>query len=127
VDTSGSMDDDDVLNGLIEINEVIKNVGELLLIQIDTEIKGTQKFDKNNFKRFKRKGYGGTQMSPIVNYIEDNKVQCDVLIMISDMYIEDLTSTKEWVKFKKPVLWLSTSGEIPESPKKHKVLDIKNV
>jgi predicted metal-dependent peptidase len=127
VDTSGSMDDSDVLNGLVEINEVIKNTGELLLIQIDTNIKGTQKFDKNNFKRFTRKGYGGTYMGACPEYIKDSKLQCDVLIMISDMYIENIPTDSNWKGFKKPVLWLSTSGEKREILKHHKLFDIHNV
>ena len=127
VDTSGSMNDDDVLNGLVEINEVIKNVGELKLIQIDTEIKGTQDFDKNNFKRFKRKGYGGTYMGACPEYIEKNKLKCDVLIMISDMWIEEVTSDDNWKKFRKPVLWLSTSGEMPEILRHHKIFNIEDI
>ncbi len=47
-----------------------------------------------------------------------------LLLMISDMYIEDLCADSIWSKFKKPVLWLSTSGEMPQMPpmpKKHQV------
>jgi len=126
VDTSGSMDDSDVLNGLVEINEVIKNVGELKIIQIDTEIKGIQSFDKNNFKRFKRKGYGGTYMGACPEYIEKNRLKCDVLIMISDMWIENIPSDDNWKSFKKSVLWLSTSGETPEILRHHKIFNIRN-
>ena len=124
VDTSGSMSDDDVLNGLVEINEVIKNVGKLKIIQIDTEIKGVETFDKHNFKRFIRKGAGGTYMGACPKYIKERKLQCDVLIMISDMYIENITNDKNWKDFNKPVIWLSTSGERPEILKKHKIFDI---
>jgi len=126
VDTSGSMSDNDVLEGLIEINEVIKNVGELKIIQIDTNIKGVESFNKNNFKRFKRKGYGGTYMGACPEFIKSKKEKCDVLIMISDMFIEDITSDSNWREFKKPVLWLSTSGEIPKVLKHHKIFDIKS-
>ena len=126
VDTSGSMSDDMVISGLVEINEVIKNVGELKIIQIDTEIKKVENFDKKNFKRFHRHGFGGTYMGACPEYIKENKIACDVLIMISDMYIEDVTSDKNWKDFKKPVLWLSTDN-LPEVLKSHKIFNIKNV
>jgi len=126
VDTSGSMDDADVLNGLVEIYDVIKNVGELKIIQIDTDIKGSEVFDKNKFKRFKRRGYGGTYMGACPKYIKEEKEKCDVLIMISDMYIENIPTDTNWKSFKKPVLWLSTSGEIPEILKHHKIFNIKD-
>ena len=126
VDTSGSMDDSDVLNGLVEINDVIKNIGELKIIQIDASIRGSEIFNKNKFKRFKRKGYGGTYMGACPKYIKEAKEKCDVLIMISDMYIEDIPTDENWKSFKKPVLWLSTSGQIPEILKHHKIFNIEN-
>lgn len=127
VDTSGSMNDKDVLNGLAEILDLVKNhTKELKLIQIDTDIKDIEVFSKKNIK-FKRRGYGGTYMGAIVPFIEEQKLKPDVLIMISDMYIEDIDTDKNWNNFKSPVLWLSTSGNIPNTKnKKHRVIDIKN-
>ena len=124
VDTSGSMDDNDVLKGLVEINEVIKNVGELKIIQIDTNIKDVEDFNRSTFKRFHRHGYGGTYMGACPKHIQDKRLKCDVLIMISDMMIEDIPSDKNWKEFKKPVLWLTTSGIKPEVLKHHKIIDI---
>jgi predicted metal-dependent peptidase len=126
IDTSGSMDDEDVLKGLVEAYEVVKNVGELQIIQIDTEIKGVEKYDKSSFKRIKRRGYGGTLMYPLVDYITENRLQCDVLIMISDCYVEDVKAQKSWKNFRKPVLWLNTSGTETDwhGWNKHKVMDI---
>jgi hypothetical protein len=66
-------------------------------------------------------------MGACPEYIKDSKLQCDVLIMISDMYIEDIPTDSNWKGFKKPVLWLSTSGEKPEILKHHKLFDIHNV
>ncbi len=125
VDTSGSMDDNDVLNGLVEAQSVLKNVGEIKIIQIDTEIKGTEDYSKS-IKLFRRKGYGGTYMGACPKYLNDKRVPCDVLIMISDMQIEDIPADENWKKFKKPVLWLSTSGEKPKILKHHKLFDIKD-
>ncbi len=127
VDTSGSMSDQQILEGLIEIYEVAKvNGSELQVIQIDTEIKTIQEFGTKD-KTFKRHGYGGTYMGAIVPFIQERDLKPDVLIMISDMYIEDVSSDANWSKFKTPTIWLSTSGEIPSWKKKmHKIIDIKN-
>ena len=124
IDTSGSMEDEDILKGLIEINEVIKNIGELKIIQIDTTIKGVETFDKNKFKKIKRIGYGGTYMGECPRYIMDNNLQCDALVMISDMYIENVSTDSNWRKFKKPVIWLTTSGSKVSVLKNHKIFDI---
>jgi len=129
VDTSGSMDDSDILNGLSEIYYLMKNIGELKIAQIDTEIKDIEKYDPNKFKSFKRKGYGGTLMEPLPDYIMENRESCDVLIMISDCWIEDVESSSVWQKFKKPVLWLNTSGTKAEWDgwNKHKIFNIHDV
>ena len=107
VDTSGSMSNEEIVNGLIEINQVCKLTGSnLKVIQIDTDIKSIEEYDVKK-KEFKRNGYGGTYMGAIVEYIKKEKIKMDVLIMISDMEIENLTTDKNWLSFKKPVLWLS--------------------
>ena len=126
IDTSGSMDDSDILKGLAEIKEVCKVThSDLKLIQIDTEIKEIEDFSEKT-KKFNRKGFGGTYMGECPKYIQENKISCDCLIMISDMYIEDVVSDENWNKFKKPVIWLSTSGEKPETLKHHQIFDISD-
>ena len=126
IDTSGSMDDSDILNGLVEILEVAKvNGSELKLIQIDTDIKSIEIFSEKN-KVFKRRGYGGTYMGAIVPFIEEQKLKPDVLIMISDMYIEDIDSDENWNKWKTKTLWLNTSGQgngVTSSKRQHKIIN----
>ena len=126
IDTSGSMDDSDILNGLVEILEVAKvNGSELKLIQIDTDIKSIEIFSEKN-KVFKRRGYGGTYMGAIVPFIEEQKLKPDVLIMISDMYIEDIDTDENWNRWKTKTLWLNTSGGgngVTSSKRQHKIIN----
>lgn len=130
VDSSGSMNDEDILNGLNEVLNLVKDRTDTIkVIQIDTEIKNVINFSKKN-SGFKRIGYGGTYMGEIVRYLDQNNINPDVLIMISDMEIEDVSKDKNWNSFKKPVLWLSSRGIIPDwnnKVKKHRVIDIKNI
>ena len=124
LDVSGSMSDDDIYNGLKEIAEVCKvTKSNIKLIQIDTNIKGLEEY-KENQKNFVRKGCGGTYMGDAPRYIQENKINCDVLVMISDMMIEDVKTDENWNKFKKPVLWLNTSNYDIDLPKHHKMMDI---
>jgi hypothetical protein len=65
-------------------------------------------------------------MADMPRYLMEKKLNCDVLIMISDMFIEDVTTDENWKAFKKPVIWLNTSGHSQEVPRTHKVFDISD-
>jgi predicted metal-dependent peptidase len=124
VDESGSMSDEDILNGLVEINEIAKMTdSSLKVIHIDTNIQGLDEFNPK-MKKYERKGSGGTYMGEAPKYILDNKIECDCLVMISDLFIENVTTDSNWMKFKKPVIWLNTSGTEMETPRHHKVFNI---
>jgi len=126
VDVSGSMNDEEIFEGLSEIKEVCKVThSNLKLIQIDTEIKGLEEFSEKQ-KKWTRKGCGGTYMGDAPKYLMENKIECDVLIMISDMYIEDVATDENWLKFKKPVIWLNTSGTDMNVLHWHKVFNISD-
>ncbi len=126
IDISGSMSNEEVFDGLIEIAEVCKVTNsKLKLVQIDTTIRGLEEFDPKK-KNFMRKGCGGTYMGAMPEYMMKEKIKCDVLIMISDCYIEDVTQDTIWNKFKAPTLWLNTSGTDTNWDKwrKHRVIDL---
>lgn len=130
IDTSGSMDDSDILGGLVEILEVAKvNKSPLKIIQIDTNIKSIEVFDEKN-KFFKRRGYGGTYMGAIVPFIEDQNLKPDVLIMISDMFIEDIDTDENWGIWRTKTLWLNTSGGgngTTTTRKNHKIINFTDM
>ena len=130
VDTSGSMSDEQILDGLVEILEVAKlNGTDLKVIQIDTEIKSIEEFGEKN-KHFKRRGYGGTYMGAIVPFLESKNAKPDVLIMISDMYIEDVDTDENWLKFKPKVLWLNTTENgdgVTPTLKNHKKINFEDM
>ncbi len=126
IDTSGSMDDEMIINGLVEVNEVCKvTKSSLKVVQIDTQIQGMEEYDPKQ-KNFKRRGCGGTYMGAMAEYLIENKIPYDALVMISDMYIEDVPSDTNWKKVKKPTLWLNTSGtEVSwAGTKGHTIMDI---
>jgi len=108
IDTSGSMDmKKDILIPLNEVSAICKLTNtSMTIIQVDTEIKCVGKFDKHS-STFKRKGYGGTRMEPVIDYLKDKKIIWDGLVFLSDLYIEELSEWKEIPK--KPIFWLSNT------------------
>jgi len=128
IDTSGSMSDEEIVEGLAEINEVCKVThSNLKVIQIDTNVTSIEEYNPKK-KTFKRNGYGGTYMFSGIEYILENKIPHDVIIYISDMYIEDVSTDNNWRKVKKPVIWLNTSGtEVSwDGVKGHKIFNISD-
>jgi len=126
IDASGSVDNEEIVFGLNEINSVCKITNSnMRIIQVDTECSGIE--DYNPKKRsFERKHCGGTYIAAGVEYIFDNKIEADGIIVISDMCIENITTDKWWNRYKKPVIFLSTSGHMPAINKNHKIFNIKD-
>jgi len=113
LDVSGSMNNDDILNGLKEIKEIAKLTNsKVKIIQVDTEIHSVEDFNPKK-NTFIRKGIGGTEMLPAMEYIVQNKMECDVVILISDMWIENLETWRGKNIPKVPYIFLSTSGDFP--------------
>lgn len=112
VDVSGSMSNDMILNGLNELHHICKLTGtSLKLIQVDTEVHSIETFDKNT-KLLNRSGQGGTVMEPAIDYIQENKIEHDVIVLITDSYIEDISRWKNPPRCKMLFL-VTTDGSIP--------------
>jgi len=126
IDVSGSMSDEEIFEGLSEIAEVCKVTrSNLKVVQIDSDIQGVEDFNPKQ-KTFERKGCGGTYMGEMAKFLVQKKINHDVLIMISDMYIEDVCTDENWLRHKKPVIWLNTSGTDVEVLRHHKIFNIQD-
>jgi len=114
LDISGSMSDEDILTGLKETKEIVRiSSSALKIIQVDTEVHSVEDFNPKK-RNFIRNGNGGTEMLPAMEYIINNKLECDCVILISDMYIEDISLWKNKRIPKVPYIFISTSGKKPE-------------
>lgn len=126
LDVSGSMTTNEIMQGLNEIHHICKLTNtKMKLIQIDATIHGIKDFSAKT-KLINRKGCGGTYMGDCPKYIKDNNIECDALVMISDMYIEDVPSDEIWKSWKKRTIWLATDKLIPDwnGWNKHTVLPL---
>jgi len=114
LDTSGSMsgDFDKVLS------EIFKDDFYINLIQCDTEVKSFIRIkNKNELKKIKIKGLGGTVLQPGIDFINSNsQLKRNNLVILTDGYTDCLDFSKN--KNSK-VLVLTTSQKVP-------VVDNKN-
>ena len=115
IDVSGSMSNREISNGLIEIQKICQVTNhKLVTIQVDTEVQNISKVDFKNHN-FTRKGCGGTELYPAVEYIYENKIENNILVFISDGYF----GFEEWNKIPKvPMFFLITSDEKINLPSK---------
>lgn len=116
IDTSGSTANS-INKFLSEVHGIVTTFGnyELDLIQCDYDIQDVAHFDDSQpldllHSNFEVKGFGGTRMKPVFDYVAVNDIQPDVLVMFTDGYIEnDLTEDPGY-----PVLWILTENSTDE-------------
>ena len=111
IDTSGSCAND-CAAFLTEIVSIAKTFGnyELHIIQCDTEVKDYAVFDENNplnpeENGIEFKGFGGTTLHPIFDYIQLNELDVDAAVIFTDGCCEDFTEDSQ---IEIPVLWALT-------------------
>lgn len=95
IDVSGSCTDD-CRKFLTEVAAIAKSFGsyELHVIQCDTEVKAYDKFDEGNpldweNGQIELKGFGGTRLRPIFDYITLNELDVDAVIVFTDGECEE--------------------------------------
>jgi len=114
LDTSGSM------NGQFEkiLSEIFKDDYQINLIQCDTDVKNFVKINnKNELKKMKIKGLGGTTLQPGIDYVNSQKkLKSNNLVILTDGFTDslDFTSCKN-----SKVLILTTSEFCPVSAGKN--------
>jgi predicted metal-dependent peptidase len=91
LDVSGSMEDEDINYGLNEIREICRLTdSSIKIIQVDTEVHEVDDFETTTTE-FNRKGSGGTYIYPAVKYIVDKDINHDLIVVITDGFIEDVS------------------------------------
>jgi predicted metal-dependent peptidase len=105
MDTSGSMGPEDYkifLSELRSIQECYK--AEINVLECDAEVQKHYKLNK--FKRAQRnmKGGGGTDFTPMFEYLKNKHIRTDVMVIFTDMYGSFPTA-----KYPFKTIWVSTS------------------
>ena len=111
IDTSGSCEAF-CQKFLTEVNSIAKTFGcyELHVIQCDTEVKDYTVYDENNpldpANPIEFKGFGGTNLHPIFDYIELNDIDVDAAVVFTDGECEEFNNDG---RIDLPVMWILTN------------------
>jgi len=109
VDTSGSIQENQLNRFASELQSILKNFSnvELLIIYCDTDIRGIEKIDNTNpEKKLTPIGKGGTDFRPPFQYLEKNGIDPKCLIYFTDLYCNRFPK----IEPNYPVLWASTTS-----------------
>lgn len=128
MDVSGSMDNKEIQKAIVELKEIVeKTHSDVMNIQVDTTVHSVDEFDIKKIKKdgFKRAAAGGTNIYAALEYAMKENYDFDAIIVITDGYIEPLST---WTHIPNaPFFWLITSdGEVPKNlPKRMKAFKLK--
>ena len=111
IDVSGSTEGD-LPKFFAELTGLLNTFGayKLNVIQCDTQVCSYEEYDSSenqfnfNISDYRFSGGGGTTLTPILEYIDDNQIESDVIVIFTDGYCENITYNPS-----KPVLWIITS------------------
>ena len=108
VDTSGSIGDDEIamMNG--HINRILEtcNPEAVHVVYCDYDVQGVDEYTPDDFPvTIKSKGGGGTSFKPVFDWIDDNHIEPECVVYLTDGYGDqsDFTSSHETV-------WLTTGS-----------------
>jgi len=133
VDVSGSMNDEEVVSGVLKImNFIERNIPKgshghkFIFCQVDAGVEEWKEMDipsrdYSAWKReiaehgFVRRGRGGTEFAPFFKKIAEMKQKPDAVVVFSDMELYDyLQVEKEIGKLKNSVIWLCMNEQVPD-------------
>lgn len=140
VDVSGSMNNDEVLSGVLKILAYLeRNIPKgtqghrFIFCQVDAGIEEWKEMripsrEYSQWKReltengFTRKGSGGTVFAPFFEKIAGMKNRPDAIIVFSDMDLYDYPKVeKAMEKFRNNVIWLCSREEVPKEFYEHQL------
>ena len=123
IDTSGSIGQEQInafASELVSICEAV-NPDSLRVLWWDTKVHGEQKFTEdygNIGALLKPLGGGGTKVSSVAEYINEEKIEAECVIVFTDGYVE---SDVVW-NISSPTLWFITENKHWEVPCGKKVI-----
>ena len=108
-DTSASVSDKELALFLGEINGLAQDMQprSITVIGCDAKVQSVDYYGQGeDVQSINSKGRGGTEVTPVFDYIEEHGLPCDSFIYFSDMYVYDFPANAPDY----PVLWVSTGA-----------------
>lgn len=108
VDTSGSIGADELSAFAAEISAILQQYRTTAhVVYCDARVQSVQEIESDDLPlTLEPKGGGGTEFSPVFDWVEENEVEPSCLIYLTDLY-GGVNSEPDY-----PVLWVSTSPEM---------------
>ena len=103
IDTSSSVDDYHVNQAMTEMFAIARDVGpeRIHLVQCDTQITEARNFDPADAPSdIQIKGRGGTSLHPVFKYVEDQGLDPELLIYMTDLEVSNMPDEPGY-----PVIW----------------------
>ena len=113
-DTSGSVTNDELSQFLGEIRAISEDMmpTSVTIISCDYKIRNVIRYEQGEeIENLNTTGRSGTLVSPVFKYLEEENVQFDTLVYMSDLWIDDYPR-----QFDKPLLWVGTCVEGQKKP-----------
>ena len=114
VDTSGSVSDKEKKHALGELNAIAEDMqpNSVTIFYGDADVKNIERYERGDIiECLNSKGGGGTDPMPIFKYIEENDVNVDSMVCITDMEFNKFPSHVDY-----PLLWVSTNLRAKKPP-----------
>jgi predicted metal-dependent peptidase len=115
IDTSGSVSHHELTQFLGELNAVSEDTEptSITVITCDTHVQTVQRYERGELiEEIKVGGRGGTMVTPVFQYIEENELEVDSMIYFSDMEIWDYPEQAPHY----PTLWVSSWDQAKPAP-----------
>lgn len=109
IDTSGSVSTRELQHFLGELNAIIEETApeEIIVIKCSTQVTGVETYAAGEtIPDIKCEDRGGTHVSPVFRYVEQNNLQPSHLVYLTDMEVGDFPRQAPPY----PVLWVNSSG-----------------
>ena len=115
IDTSGSVSHGELTQFLGELNAISEDImpASVTVITCDTEVRTVRRYERGEvIDEIHVGGRGGTMVSPVFQYIEDNELEVDNMVYLSDLQVWDYPEKEPSY----PTLWVSSWSHATAAP-----------
>tara|TARA_R100000654_G_scaffold46033_2_gene72182 strand:- start:4007 stop:5152 length:1146 start_codon:yes stop_codon:yes gene_type:complete len=113
-DSSRSVSDEEWFHFLGEINNISEDhkPNSITVITFDHKVRTVKRYEQGEIiEKVGLGGRGGTRVTPAFDYVEENQLPCDNMVVLTDLEISDFPDRPDY-----PVLWVSTDIGSDKAP-----------
>ena len=114
IDSSGSMSQKELAQIAAEVEQIKADMNPefIEVVYCDTQVKNTQRFDREDTVELKCTGGGGTRFRPVFDYLANMTDKVEGLVYFTDME----GNLDECVEPECPVIWANTQYRVRSAP-----------